>query len=83
MKYIKQQEMGAFREKFLNKNDFMDVLATFCCYDYNTDASEVVEKIARDQKDHRKCSLYVTVCCIGKASNKSKKAWLLGYLRCS
>ena len=42
-------------EELLSENDFDDVLATFCCYDYGTNASEAVQKIATDQEDHHKC----------------------------
>ena len=34
----------------LNENDFGAVLATFCYYNYRANASEVVQKIAADQK---------------------------------
>ena len=44
--------MTVFSEEFLSENDFEDVLATLCCYDYVVNASEVVEKIAADQKDY-------------------------------
>ena len=32
--------MAAFSEEFLSENDFETVLATFCCYDHGTNASE-------------------------------------------
>ena len=38
------------------------ILASFCSYDYGANASEAVLKIATDQKDYHKCSLYVIVC---------------------
>ena len=56
--YIKTAEYGCFHcfnEKFLIENDFEAVLVTFCCYDYGANASEVVEKIASDQKYFKKC----------------------------
>ena len=40
-----------FCEELLSENDFEVVLATPCCYDYGTNDSEAVQKIARDQKD--------------------------------
>ena len=43
-------------------NDFEAVLATFCCYDHGAKASELVQKIATDQKEYRKCSLCVIIC---------------------
>ena len=42
------------------------VLATFCYYDYGTNASKAVRKIARDQKDYHKCPSYVIVCWVAK-----------------
>ena len=62
--------MSAFSEEFLCENDVVDVLATFCCYDYGANASEVVEKIVTDHKNYRKCSLCVIVCCIAKVYNQ-------------
>ena len=53
--------MAAFSDEFLGENDFKAVLATFCYYDYDVNASEAVEKIATDQKDYHKCSLCVIV----------------------
>ena len=29
---------------------------SFCCYDHGAKASEVVKKIAADQKEYRECS---------------------------
>ena len=49
-------------EELLSENDFKAVLGTFCCYDYGANASESVQKIATDQKDHHKCSSRVIVC---------------------
>ena len=43
-----------FCEELLSENDFEVVLATPCCYDYGTNYSETVQKIARDQKDVRR-----------------------------
>ena len=42
--------------------DFETVLATFCCYDHGAKASDAVQKIARDQKEYRKCSSCVIIC---------------------
>ena len=57
-------------------------LTSQCCYDYGANASEAVQKIAIDQKDYRKCSLCVMVCCISKhIISNSKKSWLLRHLR--
>ena len=41
----------------LSKNEFKSVLATFCCYEQGTKASEEVQKIATDHKEDHKCSL--------------------------
>ena len=57
---------GGFREETLSENDFEAVLATFCCCDYDANASEAVQKIATDQKDYCKRSSCVTVCWIPK-----------------
>ena len=51
-----------YENQLLGENDFEAVLATLCYYDYGTNASEAVLKIATDQKGYRKCSLCVTVC---------------------
>ena len=53
--------MAAFREDFLNGDDFHAVLASFCSYDYVTNVSEAAEKTTTDEKDYRKCSLSVCV----------------------
>ena len=45
--------MTAFSEDFLKEDEFEAVLVTFCCYNYGANASEVVRKIARDQKDNQ------------------------------
>ena len=58
--------MAVFSEEFLSESEFEAVLATFCCYDYGVKASEAVERIATNQQDYHKCSLYVIVCCIAK-----------------
>ena len=47
---------GNFNQELLSENDFEAVLATFCCYDHGVKASEAVQKIAKDQKEYRKCS---------------------------
>ena len=59
-------ENSGFCEELLNENDFEAVLATFCCYDYGANASETVQKFARDQKEYRKCSPCVIICWIVK-----------------
>ena len=59
--YIEIKKKAAFREDFLNGDDFHAVLASFCSYDYVTNVSEAAEKIATDEKDYRKCSLSVYV----------------------
>ena len=53
---------GDFWDELLSENDFEAVLATFCCYDHGAKASEVVQKIATDQKEYRKCSSCVIIC---------------------
>ena len=35
---------------------------TLCYYDHGAKASEAVQKIAIDQKEYGKCSLYVIIC---------------------
>ena len=64
--YIKTAKNGDFCEKFSGQNDFEDALATFCCYYYSDNASEAVQKIATDKKDHQKCSSSVIICWIAK-----------------
>ena len=54
--YIKTEENGGFCEEVLSENDFEAVLVTFCCYGYDANASEAVQKVATDQKDYHKCS---------------------------
>ena len=79
--YIKTVKNGDFSEELLSENDFEAVSATFCCYDYGTNASEAVQKVATDQKDYKKCSSCVIVCWISKIyqSITVKKVWLLTY----
>ena len=48
--YIKTAKNGDFCEDLFSENDFEAVLVTFCCYDHGVKASEVVQKIATDQK---------------------------------
>ena len=48
---IKTVKYSGFCEKLFSENDFDTVLATFCCYEYSANASEVVRKIATDQND--------------------------------
>ena len=50
--------MAAFSKDALSGDDFEVVLATFCCYDYGANSSDVVEKIATDQKDYDKSSFH-------------------------
>ena len=44
--------MAAFKDDFVRGDDFEAVLAIFCCYDYGSNASEAVEKIATAEKDY-------------------------------
>ena len=77
--YIKTAKNDDVCEELLSENDFEAVLATFCCYDHGTKASEAVQKIAKDQKEYCKCSLCVIICWIAKtylSLNNSEK-WLL------
>ena len=39
-----------FCEDLLGGNEFETVLATFCCYDHDPNASEAIQKIATDKK---------------------------------
>ena len=59
--------MTAFSGAFLKEDEFEAVLVTFCCYDYGANASEVVKKIARDQKDYQTSYLWFIACSIPKA----------------
>ena len=43
---IKTAKKGGFCEELLSENAFEAVLATFCCYDYGTNACGAVQKIA-------------------------------------
>ena len=60
--YIKTAKNGNFCEELLSENDFEAVLATFGYYDHGVKAFEAVQKIATDQKEHRKCPLCVIIC---------------------
>ena len=60
--YIKKAKNGGFCEELLIENNFQTVLAAFCCYDHGTKASEVVQKIAADEKEYCKCPSYVIIC---------------------
>ena len=64
--YIKTAKNGGFCEELHSENNFEAVLATFCCYDYGANASEPIQKIARDQKDYHKCSSCIIACGIAK-----------------
>ena len=55
-------EKWRFCEDLLSENNIEVVLATFCCYDHGAKASEAVQKIATDKKEHCKCSLCVMIC---------------------
>ena len=80
--YTKTARNGGFCEELLSENGFEAVLATFCCYEYGANASEAVQKIAKDKKDYRKCFSCVIVCRIAKIyqSTAVRKGWLLGQL---
>ena len=46
-------------KRLLSVRIFFDaVLATFCCYDCGANCSDAVEKMATNQKDHRKSSFH-------------------------
>ena len=80
--YIKTAKNDDFCEELLSENDIEDVLATLCYYDHGSKASEAVQKIASDQKEYRKCSSCVLICCIAKiylAINQSSniEKWLV------
>ena len=70
---------GNFCEEQLSENDFEAVLATFYCYKHGAKVSEAVQKIAKDQKEYRKCSLCVIVCGTPKIylSINSSEKWLV------
>ena len=42
----KQQKNGCFSEDLLSENDFEAVLVNFCCYKYDANVSEAVQKIS-------------------------------------
>ena len=48
------------------KNDFVAVLATFCCYDHDAKVFEAVQKIATNQKEYHICSSCVIIWWITK-----------------
>ena len=81
--YIKTAKDGGFCEELHIENDFKAVSATFCCYDYSSNGSEAVQKIATDQKHYHKCSSCVIVCWIATIyqSITVKKDWLLEHLQ--
>ena len=64
--YIKTAKNGGFCEELRSENNCEAVLATFCCYEYDANTSETVQKIATVQKDYHKCSWCVIVCWIVK-----------------
>ena len=72
---------SGFWEEFLSENKFEAILATFCCYDYDANATEAVQKFAADQKDYHKCSSCVIVCWIVNIYQlvTVNKGWLLTY----
>ena len=75
---------GSFCEELPSENDFEAVLATSCCYDYDTNTSEAVQKIATDQNEYHKCPSGFMICWIAKiyqSINNSENDWLLGHLR--
>ena len=74
--------MAVLSEDFLTEDDFEDVLAFFCCYDYSANASVAGEKITTEHKDYHNSSLVVIVCCIAiEFHQKQKKGWLLGHFQ--
>ena len=42
----KQQKNGGFCEELLIEHDFEAVLANFCCYEYDANVSETVQKVS-------------------------------------
>ena len=64
--YIKTAKNSNFCEELLIENDFEALLATFCCYDHVAKPSEAVQKIATDQEEYSKSSLYVIIYWITK-----------------
>ena len=53
---------GGCCDKLFSENDFEPILPTSCCCEYGPNASEAVQKMAKDQKDYHKWSSCVTVC---------------------
>ena len=51
--------MGAWSKDFLSEDNFETILVIISCYDYGANSSEVVENIAKYQKDYQKFSLGV------------------------
>ena len=66
--------------ELLNENDFGAVLATFCCYNNRTNASEVVQKIAADQKIITKAPLVLSLLKSQNMSINNSEKWLVTYL---
>ena len=82
--HYRTTKSGDFCEELLSENGIEVVLSTFCCYDYGAKASEAVQKIATDQEEYRKCSLYVIICWVAKIylaiNQSSNKEWkMVGY----
>ena len=55
-------KIAAYHKQFPCVDDFDAVLAVFCSYCYDGNASEAVEMISVNEKDYLKCLLCVTVC---------------------
>ena len=71
---IKTAKNGDFCEELLSENDF-----EACCYDHGAKDSEAVQKIATDQKEYRKSSLWVIICWTAKIylSFSNSEKWLV------
>ena len=60
--YIKTTKNGDFCEDLLSENNFRAVLVSYYCSDHGVKVSGAVQKIATDQKEYHKCSLFVITC---------------------
>ena len=59
--YIKTAKMATFARNCSVKMT-LRLSTTFFCYDHGAKISEEVQKIAKDQKEYRRCSLCVIIC---------------------
>ena len=46
--------MVVIYKELVSENNFEAILSTFCCYDYDVNASEAVQKVTIDQTDYQR-----------------------------